>query len=440
MTLRTAMSMMPRNRVLLSALALVLTAPFAAPAASQTVAITNARVHTMRGPALENATVVIRDGRIESVASGVAVPAGARVIDARGGVITPGFIDSATQLGVVEIDAVSNTTDESVSNDRITAAFSVADGYNPLSTLIPVTRVEGITRAVVSPSASGSLIAGQGMVVHLGEGPVTGRIVREPVGMFVVLGERGASLAGGARGAAMLLLREALQDARDYAANRAAFDRNQRRDYAISRLDLEALVPVVEGRLPLVVAVDRASDILAALRLREEFGLRMILSGAAEGWMVAEAIADADVPVLVFPLQNIPGFEELGTTLENPGLLHAAGVRVVMGAGQSEGTHNSRNLKHAAGIAVANGMPWDAALASVTTTPASVWGVAERYGALAPGMDADLVVWAGDPFELTTLVRHVFIQGVEMPHTTRQQLLFERYRDREILPQSYDHP
>ena len=431
---------MTMNRI--AAIAALLLVP--AVAQAQTIAITHARVHTMTGATLDDATVVVRDGRIDAVGRGLAVPAGARVIDASGGVVTPGFMDSATQLGVIEIDAYPGTTDQQVSSDRITAAFDVADGYNPMSTLIPVTRVEGVTRAVVSPSAGSSLIAGQGIVVHLGEGDATAHIVRDPAGMWVVLGEQGAALAGGARGAAMLVLREALQDARDYAANRTAFERNERRDYALSRLDLEALVPVVEGRLPLVVSVDRASDILAALRLRDEFELRMILNGAAEGWMVAEELADAGVPVVVHPLQNIPTFERLATTFENAGRLHAAGVRVIIGTGgldASMSSHNTRNLRFAAGVAAANGMPWDAALAAITSTPADVWGVADRYGRVAPGQDADLVVWSADPLEITTLVRHVLIRGVEIDlAATRQRALFERYRDREALPQSYDRP
>lgn len=413
-----------------------------APAAGQTVAITGARVHTMTGPALSDATVLIRDGRIAAVGHDLDVPEGARVIDGAGKVVTPGFIDSATQLGVVEVGAYGNTRDYAVSNDRITAAFNVADGYNPLSTLIPVTRVEGITRAVIRPSSAGSLIAGQGIVVDLGTGPATSRITRDPAGMFVSLGERGAALAGGARGAAMLTLREALQDARDYAANRAAFERADRRDYALSRLDLEALVPVVRGELPLVVSVDRASDILAALRLRGEFDLRMILMGAAEGWMVADDLRAAGVPVIVFPMQNVPGFEHLGATLENAGRLHRAGVTVVLGTGDLDpatAPHNTRNLKQAAGNAVAYGMPYDAALAAITRTAAAVWDVDDRYGTLEPGRDADLVVWSGDPLELTTLVEHVFIRGEEMPKTTRQRLLFERYRDVESYPQAYDH-
>ena len=427
-----------------SAAAVLLCLLVVAPARAQTIAITNARVHTMSGAPLEAATIVVRDGRIEAVGRGIAVPAGARVVDAAGGVVTPGFIDSATQLGVVEIDAYPGTTDQSVTNDRITAAFNVADGFNPMSTLIPITRVEGVTRAVVRPSTGRSLIAGQGIVVHLGDGDAASHIVRDPAGMWATYGEQGAALAGGARSAAILLLREALQDARDYAANRAAFEQNARRDYALSRLDLEALIPVVEGRVPLVVSVERASDILTALRLRDEFDLRMILTGVAEGWMVADEIAAADVPVVVYPLQNIPNFERLGTTLENAARLHAAGVRVAIGTGgldASLSSHNTCNLRFAAGVAAANGMPWDAALAGITSTPAAIWGVSDRYGRVAPGQDADLVVWSADPLEITTLVRHVFIRGAEVDLAdTRQRALFERYRDTETLPQAYDRP
>ena len=169
----------------------------------------------------------------------------------------------------------------------------------------------------------------------------------------------------------------------------------------------------------------------------------MILIGVAEGWMVADDIARAGVPVVVHPYQNIPDFERLGTTFENAGRLHRAGVRVVIGTGgldASVSSHNTRNLRHAAGVAAANGMLWDAALAAITSTPAEVWGVADRYGRVAPGQDADLVVWSGDPLEITTLVRHVMIRGEEVDLTaTRHRALFERYRDREDLPQSYDH-
>jgi hypothetical protein len=193
----------------------------------------------------------------------------------------------------------------------------------------------------------------------------------------------------------------------------------------VSRLDLQALVPVVRGQVPLAIAADRASDILVALRLAREFRLRLVLIGAAEGWMVAREIATAGVPVVVNPLQNIPSFERLGATLENAGRLASAGVHVALASFE---THNARKLKQGAGNAVAHGMPYAAALRAVTLTPAEIWGVADRYGSIEPGKDADLVIWDGDPFELTTRVEHVFIRGREVPPDTRQRELFERYR------------
>jgi imidazolonepropionase-like amidohydrolase len=396
-----------------------------APARAQTIAITNARIHTMTGAAIERGTVVVVDGRIQAVGVSVAVPSGARVIDAAGKTVTPGLFDSSTALGIVEIGQVAGTADASTTMGRVTAAFNVADGLNPFSTLIPITRVAGITRAVVSPQPGSSLIAGQGIVIDLGSERASEMVRRNPVAMYAVLGERGAALAGGARGAALLVLREALQDARDYAENRRAFEEDRRRAYALSRLDLEALGPVVRGELPLVIEAHRASDLLAALRLAREFNLRLILSGATEAWMVASEIAQARVPVVINPMQNLPAFESLGITLENAARLHAAGVTIAFGSFES---HNARNLKQLAGNAVAHGLPHDAALRAMTIDPARIWGIDAAYGTIEPGKEADLVIWSGDPLELTTQVEQVFIRGREMPKDNRQRLLFERYR------------
>ncbi|MGH9458171.1 MAG: amidohydrolase family protein [Thermoanaerobaculia bacterium] len=398
----------------------------AALASAETVAITGATIHTM-GPqgTIENGTVVIEGNQIAAVGRDVAIPAGARRIDARGRIVTPGLFNSLTRLGVVEVSSVSGTSDQSVEGDRITAAFDVKYGINPESVLIPVTRIDGITRALVAPSAGDSLIAGQGAVIHLGEtGPL---VVATPVAMFAQLGEDAAEDAGGARGAAMLRLREALQDALDFAANRRAFESGDRREYALSRLDLEALGPVVRGELPLVVTVRRASDILGALQLAREFDLRLVLTGADEAWKVARQIVEAGVPVLLNPMENLPSsFEALGATLENAARLHRAGVTVALVTGDA---HNARNVRQAAGNAVAYGMPWDAALAAVTVVPARIWGIADEYGTIEAGKDADLVVWNGDPFELATFPSAVFIRGEQIPVESRQLELRDRYSD-----------
>jgi imidazolonepropionase-like amidohydrolase len=410
----------------------------ALPARAETVAITGATVHTL-GPqgTIQNGTVVIENGRIQAVGASVSVPAGARTIDARGKVVTPGFFDSLSRLGLVEVNAVEGSQDAQVEDDRVTAAFNVADALNPRSSLIAVNRVDGLTRAVVAPNTGESLIAGQGAIIHLG-GPGD-FLLRSPVAMFASLGEAGARLAGGSRAGAMLRLREALQDALDYAANRRAFEQGERREYSLSRLDLEALVPVVRGELPLVVNVQRASDILAALRMAKEFELKLILAGVTEGWMVAREIAAAKVPVLVNPMENIPGsFELLGATLENAARLHKAGVTVAFASGDA---HNARNIKQGAGNAVAYGLPWEAALAAMTVVPARLWGLDDRYGTLEPGKDADVVVWDGDPLEITTYPDAVFIRGRAIPMENRQTRLRDRYKDlNTLLPPAYQKP
>lgn len=423
------------KRLPLLALAGILAAP---PAPAETVAITGATVHTLGSQGtIQNGTVVIKDGRIQAVGAGIPVPAGARTVDARGKVVTPGLFDSLSRIGLVEVSAVEGSQDAQVEDDRITAAFNVADALNPRSTLIPVNRVEGLTRAVVAPNTGESLIAGQGAVIHLG-GPGDS-LLRSPAAMFASLGEAGAELSGGSRGGAMLRLREAFQDALDYAANRKAFEQGDRREYALSRLDLEALLPVVRGELPLVVNVNRASDIQAALRMAKEFNLKLILAGVTEGWMVAKDIAAAKVPVLLNPMENLPGsFELLGATLENAARLHKAGVTFAFATGDA---HNARNIKQAAGNAVAYGLPWEAALAAMTIVPARLWGLADRYGTLEPGKDADVVVWDGDPLEVTTFADAVFIRGQQIPMETRQTRLRDRYKDLgKPLPPAYVKP
>ena len=408
--------------------------PAAQPAATggTVVAITGARVLPASGPALERATVIIRDGRIAAVAADAAVPDGARIIDGTGKVVTPGFIDSSTQVGIVEIGlSADGTNDQRTTDPALGAAFSVLDAFNPHSTVIPVTRVEGVTRVLVLPGGTGHIFGGHGAVMDLGGAHVPESVTRAPAAMLAMLGEAGAGLAGGSRAAAMLRLRETLEDARDFGVNRQAFNAAQRRGYARSRLDLEALQPVLKGEIPLAVHANRASDLLAAMRLAEEFKLRVVLFGAAEGWMVAEEIARRKVPVVLKPLTNLPAFDSLGATLENAARLQAAGVTIAF---STFDTHNVRNLRQEAGNAIAYGLDPAAALAAVTITPARLWGVAERVGSLEAGKDADVVVWSGDPFELLTSAEHVFIKGREIPHDTRQRQLFERYRDLKTMP------
>lgn len=391
-----------------------------------TFAITNARILPVAGPPIERGTILVRSGRLAQIGETVAVPEGVRVVDGSGRTVTPGLLDSATQIGIVEIGlSAEGTADETTTEKELSAAFTVVDAYNPNSTVVPVTRVEGITHAVVMPAGTGTVITGQGAVIALTGEHVPASVVRAPVAMFAMLGEAGAAVAGGSRSTALLRLREALQDARDFGSNRAAYNAAQRRPYARGRLDLEALQPVLRGEIPLALHAHRASDLLAAMRLGDEFKLRLVLMGAAEGWMVAAEIARRGIPVVLKPLTNLPAFDTLGATYENAARLAAAGVTVAI---STFDTHNARNLRQEAGNAIAYGLDRDKALEAVTLTPARLWGVADRLGSLETGKDADLVVWSGDPFELTTSAEHVFIRGVEVPKETRQRRLLERYR------------
>lgn len=420
-----------RSPALAALLFLLPFSAFSGPIGAQAVAITNGEIHTVSGPVIRGGTVVLENGVITAVGRGVAIPSGARIIDASGKIVTPGLFDSSTGLGVTEVGSYQGTSDGSSGNDRMTAAFNVAEGINPNTTLIPVARVEGITRAVVAPGGGASLIAGTSALINLGGSRLSSMLQKTPVAMYAALGERGAGYEGGARPLALLRLRELFQDAQDYAENRSAFDSGNRRQYALSRLDLEALAPVVRGEIPLVLSVDRASDILTALGLREEFPLDLVLSGVGEGWMVAEDIAAAGVPVMTNAASNLPSFEVLGASYENVSRMQAAGVTIIL---SSFDGYNVRNLKQEAGFAVSYGMPHEAALRAVTLTPAEVWGVADEVGSLEPGKAGDVVVWSGDPFELLTSVEHVFIDGVEISYDTRQKALFEKYRSLEMRP------
>ncbi len=412
----------------------------AAAAAPETVtAIVGATLRPGAGPTLENATIVIRGERIVSVAAAAAAPAGATVIDARGLVVTPGFVAAMTPIGLGEIELERSTMDvapEGEGADAVRAAFSAADAYNPLSTLIPVARLGGVTTAISTPE--GGLVSGTAAWVDLaGRDPIAA--VHAPrCSLHVDLGDRGVAAGGGSRASALTRLRELLDDARLYARSRAGYDRGQFRHSDTSRLDLERVGEALAGRVPVVVRVSRAADIVRVLALGAEYGLRVVLSDVEEGWMVADRIAAANVPVIVRPLTNLPErFSSLHARYDNAALLAAAGVRVIL---QTQGAWDVHNLRQEAGNAVAYGMSPDAALAGLTSVPAAVFGMDADYGTVAPGRVASLVVWSGDPFELTTVARHVIVRGRDMPLRSRQTVLFERYRRLEDIRRgSLDH-
>ncbi|RZJ18259.1 MAG: imidazolonepropionase [Brevundimonas sp.] len=438
-----------------AALALVL-APAAALA--QTVAITGGKVLTGTS-VIENGTVVIRDGRIASVGTGPA-PAGARIIDATGQVVAPGFVAVDSGLGGSEVSSVGGSDDLRNSANSLSAAFDLSYGLDPWSFTLPVARLGGVTRAVVTPQHPGSggghshddsdfagvghagfqspgLFAGQAAVIHLAQGQ---NILMKPrVAMLAPFGEAGAGVAGGARGAQFTQFKETLAEVRLYARNKAAYDRAGLRDLSLSRADLEALIPVANGQMPLIVTVRRAADIQQVLRLAREEGVKLILDGAEEGWLVADQIAAARVPVLLNPTSNLPAnFEMRAARAENAAALQAAGVLIAI-KGNEGSNHRARETRYNAGNAVSHGLPYAAAVAAITVNPARIFGFDGQFGELKTGAAGDVVVWSGDPLEPLSQPSAVFIDGQEQPLTSRQLLLRDRYKDggEGALPPAY---
>ena len=423
--------------------------------AQETVAIVGGRVLTGTS-VIENGTVVIRDGKIASVGTGGA-PAGARVIDAAGKVVAPGFVAVDSGLGGSEVSSVRGTNELRNASNSLSAAFDVSYGLDPWSFTLPVARLGGVTRAVVVPQHPGGsgghyhedetagvgdgglhepgLFAGQAAIIHLAQGQDI--LVKPRVAMVAPFGEAGAGVAGGARGAEFVLFKETLAEVRLYARNKSAYERAGLRDLMLSRADLEALIPVANGSMPLMVTVSRASDITQVLRLAREEGVKVILDGAEEGWLVADQIAAAGVPVLLNPTDNLPNdFEMRAARMENAAALNAAGVVIAI-KGNEGSTHRAREARYNAGNAVSHGLPYASAIAALTVNPAKIFGMAGQFGQIAPGAAGDVVVWSGDPLEPLSQPSAVFVGGVEQPLESRALLLRDRYRQQTPMPPAY---
>lgn len=398
-------------------------------AGAEVIAIEHAEIHTL-GPAgtISDGTLVIRDGRIETIGQALPPPAGARVIDAGGKPVTPGIFAPLTELGLKEIDGVEESNDVASKQPRFSAALDVTDGLNPRSTLLPVNRIEGVTTAVTAPGSrqGGSLIAGQGAVISLaGVRAGEGFVLKPRNALFATLGENGAALGGGSRPAALAALREAFEEARPNGQRPAP---GLWHAAQLGPLDAAALKPVLAGQTPLVLYVNRASDILAALKLAKEYGIRLIISGGAEAHLVAPALAAQHVPVLIDPSLDLPArFETLHARPDAAQILARAGVRYAFIDDSEFATHNARNLRQLAGLAVAFGLPKEEALAAITRAPAEIFGLAAGRGTLEKGKIADVVIWDGDPLEVTSAATQVFIAGDEIPMVSRQTLLRDRY-------------
>lgn len=394
----------------------------AVPLQAQTIAITGGTVYPVSGPKIENGTVIIRDGRIVQVGAGLAMPAGARQIDATGKWVTPGFIHGGTTLGLVEVGSIGDTRETSAAG-QINAAFNVAEGLNPAATTLPVARMQGVTAAFVAPTDG--LISGQGVIIGL-NGDRIEDLVRVPsAAMVMSFGESSRDAGGGSRAGALAKLRQLFADAQEYDRRRGDYGRNAMQPLSAPPEDLDVLVQALQGRLLVVALADRKSDIESALRIAREFRLKMVLAGGTEGWMIAPQLAAAGVPVLVQNMRDVPRWDGLNARLDNATVLRQAGVNVVI-AQNDDG--RDRGLRWSAGNAVRNGMTWDDALRAITLAPAQAFGVADRMGSLEPGRIADVVVWSGDPLDFGSVAENVIIGGREVPLASRMTELRERYR------------
>lgn len=385
------------------------------------IAIVHARAWTLTETTpVDDATIILGDGKIVSVQAGGAAPAGARVIDAKGRPVTPGLVHPATHLGLVEVAAATETHDTDTKANSLGAGFDIQYAINSSSALIQLARADGLTRAISYPTGSGvPPFAGEGAVLRLSD---VGDVLERPdVAVFVSIGGRRDG-RGGSRAAQWEDLRRALDAAKTaLAAPPSATTRTP---------EILALEPVLKAQVPLAISTNRESDLRQAIKLAADYSLRVVIIGATDAWRVAAELARARISVVVDPQANLPAnFDELGSRLDNPAILRRAGVTVATAV--LSGIHQSYNaglsLREGAGLAVANGLPYIDALRSITSVPAQIWGLASHCGTLAPGMDADLVLWDADPLEPTSAPVAVIIAGKEVSLVTHQTRLRERY-------------
>ena len=401
--------------------ALLLLAPGLA--CAQDFLIRGARVHTAAtAGTLENADVLVQDGRIAAVGAGLAAPAGATVVEAKGRPVTPGLFGGISQVGLEEVNQEPSTYDAELKLEAPAwqhmwrPEFDVTPAFNPRSIVLAVMRVEGVTWGTIAPLAADSLVIGQGSAVTL-----DGRFDATLPGgrtLFVNWGSAAHDASGGSRAAQYMLFDQAIREVREPGSSGAA----------------ALLLP--EGRAALkgylaggrvVFFVDRASDIREVVRFAKAHGMKPVIAGATEAWVVARELADAGVPVILDPLENLPNdFDKLGSRFDNAKLLYEAGVTIAFS--QTDSFHLRKN-RQLAGNAVAHGLPWEAGLAAITSSPAAIFGLGAR-GRIETGQAADLVLWSGDPLEVTTIAEQVWIAGSPVTMRSRQTELRDRYLER----------
>ncbi len=384
---------------------------------AQSALIKNATVHTATSAGtLDQTDILIQDGKIHRLGHDLKAADSVPVFDAAGRSVTPGLFGGIAPLGISEIDLEAASVDSKLALPEFRPEFSVLPAYNPNSSRIAINRVEGVTQVLVAPAASGSIVAGTGNVVTL-DGSYDAAI--STAVLFINMGGDVSDLSGGSRAAQYMLLEQAL----DEAGSRKEINGHLRLLTERGRTTLNAYTR--SGR-NVVFGVDRASDILQVLKFASNHGMKAVIHGGAEAWMVANQLAAANVPVILDPLVNLPvSFDHLGATMENAARLYAAGVTIVFSQrGTGTGPRKNRQI---AGNAVAHGLPWHAALAALTSNPAAIFDYDDRLGSIEPGKQADLVIWSGDPLEVTSFADQVFMAGTAISMESRQTRLRDRY-------------
>ena len=413
------------NAVKTSLKALAIGSLMVASSAADKIAIVGGTIHSM-GPAgvIDDATLLINDGKIEAIIEGNSAPSGYTKIDASGKIVTPGFIAAYSSLGLVEVGMSAGIVDARVEPSDVStvgAALDTQYAINPDSTLLPITRIEGFTSAATGLGGTEQLFQGQGSIISLDKDL---DLLQKPAA-FVRLDASGsgANDVGESRAAFWITLNQVIDEV--IFAKNYQLDPSKAWHGMASRADINALKPVIDGNTPLLVTADRASDILQVVELKKRHPqMNIVLVRATDAWRVAKQLADANIPVILDPEYNLPGsFEQLGASLENAARLHEAGVMLAIGMD----THNARLATQHAGNAVANGLPHAAGLAALSINVAKIYGVDGQLGSLEPGKQADVVIWSGDPLQVTEAPIQVFVKGEALPMESRQTKLRDRY-------------
>ena len=427
---------MNRRRTLPLLGALVAAFLGAAPAVAGGWLIRDAVVHVGDGhTVLDDADVLVEGGRIVEVGKDLRAPAGVRVIDAAGGHLSPGLTAAPTTIGLVEIGAVRATRDQREVGD-LNPHVNAWIAFNPDSELLGVARANGVLHALVAPQ--GGRVPGRSALLELEGWTHEDMSLAKPAALHVNWPSLRLNRAKDAkpplaeqeerRDANLEVIRELFAAARAWHASKAGRAAGELPP-ADRRPRYEAMKPALDAEIPVVVQADDVAQIRSAMDWAEREGLRLVISGGRDAWIVADELAAAGVPVLIGAVRAMPrrDHEPPDTPFLNPVRLHEAGVPIGFTVGDPA---HLRNLPDEAAMAIAYGLPPEAALAGITSTPARVFGLEDEIGRVAPGLRASLVLWDGPPLEITSRVERLFLDGEELPIDDRHTRLYEKYRAR----------